>query len=120
MAELYDLVPKGSMFPPYPIVPKTMPNFKVISPYNEMLAYEFLWAQKQSSLKKIAEILSLQAKLPSEVINEITPDMFGSFNQRKDTIKEYIDRKIKSSPSFSLLLKESPQFPDRLLHSTAI
>jgi DNA processing protein len=89
--------------------------FKVISPYNELLAYEFLWAQKHSTLKKIAEILSLQAKLPTEVINDVTPDLFGGFDQRKDTIKEFIDKKIKSTPSFSLLLKESPQFPDRLL-----
>ena len=88
---------------------------KVIFPYNELLAYEFLWAQQHSTLKKIAEILSLQAKLPSEVINEITPDLFGGFDQRKDTIKAYIDKKIKSKPSFSFLLKESPQFPGKLL-----
>jgi DNA processing protein len=79
------------------------------------LAYEYLWAQDRSSQKKIAEMLSLQAKLPSEVINEITPDFFGDFEERKNVIKEYIDTKIKTSPPFSFLLKESPQFPDRLL-----
>ncbi|MDR2049207.1 MAG: DNA-protecting protein DprA [Treponema sp.] len=94
---------------------KSIPDFKVISPYNELLAYEFLWAQKNSTVKKIAEILSLQEKLPSQAINEVTPDLFGGFDQRKDAIKEFIDKKIKSTPSFSLLLKESPQFPDKLL-----
>lgn len=89
--------------------------FKVILPYNELLAYEFLWAQRHSTLKKIAEILSLQEKLPTEAIDNIAPDLFGDFDQRKDTIKEFIDKKIKSAPSFSLLLKESPQFPDKLL-----
>jgi DNA processing protein len=90
-------------------------NFKVISPYNELLAYEFLWAQEHSTFKKIAETLSLKAKLPSEAINETTPDLFGSFDQRKDAIKDFIEEKIKSTPSFSFLLKESPQFPEKLL-----
>jgi DNA processing protein len=90
------------------------PHIKAISPYNELLAYEFLWAQKHSTLKKIAEILALQAKLPTEAINDITPDLFGSFDKRRKTIKEFMDQKIQSSPSFALLLKESPQFPERL------
>ncbi|MDR0731035.1 MAG: DNA-protecting protein DprA [Treponema sp.] len=116
MGELvsYDRVPEFQKIDPFK-PPKSMPAFKAISPYNELLAYEFLWAQKNSSLKKIAMILSLQAKLPSEVINEVTPDLFGGFDQRKDAIKEFIDKKIETSPSFSLLLKESPQFPDKLL-----
>ena len=100
---------------PYRTSPGYTSNFKVISPYNELLAYEFLWAQEKSSLKKMAEFLSTKEKLPSEVISEVTPDLFGDFSQRKDTIKEYIDKKIKSKPSFSLLLKESPQFPNKLL-----
>jgi len=96
-------------------ISKPSPKFRFISPYNELLAYEFLWAQDHSSLKKIAENLSLKEKLPSEVVNEINPDLYGSFNERKDTIKTYIEKKIKSPPSFSFLLKESPQFPDKLL-----
>jgi DNA processing protein len=96
-------------------ISKPSPKFRYISPYNELLAYEFLWAQDHSSLKKIAENLSLKEKLPSEVVNEINPDLYGSFNERKDTIKAYIKKKIKSPPSFSFLLKESPQFPDKLL-----
>jgi DNA processing protein len=111
----YDRVPAPSKVNFYKTDPKPIVNFKYISPYNELLAYEFLWAQDHSSLKKIAEILSLQAKLPSEVINEVTPDLFGDFAQRKDTIKDFIDKKIQSPPSFSFLLKESPQFPDKLL-----
>ena len=102
---------------PTVVSPKPIPSFKVISPYSEMLAYEFLWAQEHSSLKKIAESLSRRQKLPSEVVGEFTPDVFGDFNNRKGAIKEFIDGKIHSSPSFSLLLKESPQFPDRLLHA---
>jgi len=94
---------------------KPMSNFQVISPYNELLAYEYLWAQNNSSLKKISEVLSLKAKLPSEVVNEMTADLYGSFEDRKNDIKEFIDKKIKSPPSFSMLLKESPQFPDKLL-----
>jgi len=111
----YDRVPESSKIDTYMAVPNPMSNFKVISPYKELLAYEFLWAQEHSTLKKISEILSMQAKLPSEVINEVPPDFFGSFEQRKGIIKNYIEKKIKSSPSFSLLLKESPQFPAKLL-----
>jgi DNA processing protein len=110
----YDDISQSSKTNPFKDL-KPMPEFKAISPYNELLAYEFLWAQKQSSLKKIAEILSLQSKLPTEAIHEVTPDLFGSFDQRKSVIKDFIDKKIKSIPSFSLLLKESPQFPDKLL-----
>ena len=113
----YNYVPEAFEIPSYKAVSEPMSNFKVISPYNEMLAYEYLWAQEQSSLKKIAETLSLQAKLPSEVVKEIVPDIYGDFNQRKSIIKKFIDGKIKSPPSFSLLLKESPQFPDRLLNA---
>jgi len=112
---LYDRVSESPKINPHKEVSMSMSNFRVISPYKELLAYEFLWAQEHSNLKKIAEILSFQAKLPSEVINEFSSDLFGSFDQRKDTIKEFIDKKIKSEPSFSLLLKESPQFPDKLL-----
>ena len=97
------------------VVGEFTPNFRVISPYKELVAYEFLWAQENSSLKKIAEILSKQEKLPSEVIKDITPDFFGNFSQRKDAIEEFINKKLKSSPPFSLLLKESPQFPNNLL-----
>jgi hypothetical protein len=75
----YDRVQGSSKINPYRTIPNSMPIFKAISPYNELLAYEFLWAQDHSSLKKIAEILSLQAKLPSEVIDEIEPDLFCSF-----------------------------------------
>ncbi|MDR1956106.1 MAG: DNA-protecting protein DprA, partial [Treponema sp.] len=93
---------------------------KVISLYQELLAYEYLWAQHNASLKKIAEILFFQKKLPSEAIHEIEPDLFGGFNQRKKAIQEYIDKKIYASPPFSILLKGIslkgiPQFPDTLL-----
>jgi DNA processing protein len=108
----YDLVPRQ---PIGTMAEVERSQFRVISPYSELLAYEFLWAQKGSNLKKIAEILSMKEKFPSEVIKEIDPDLFGGFDQRKDTIKEYLDQKIKQSPYFSILLKESPQFPDRLL-----
>ncbi len=90
-------------------------EFRIISPYKELLAYEFLWSQESSSLKKISELLSKKEKLPSEVISEITPDFFGDYAQREHAIKEFITKKIQSSPPFSFLLKESPQFPDRLL-----
>ena len=98
-----------------PFSSQSMYNYKIISPFKELLAYEFLWAQEKSSLKKISEILSKQDKLPSDVINEISPDFFGEFQLRKTTIEDYIKSKIKSSPRFSFLLKESPQYPVKLL-----
>ena len=110
-----DYVQENLKMGPSWVAVKPISNFQAISPYNELLAYEYLWAQNHSSLKKISEVLSLQAKLPSEVVNEMTADLYGGFEERKNTIKEFIDRKIKSPPSFSMLLKESPQFPNKLL-----
>ena len=111
----YDQVSKPINISPLGAASKSEIAIKAISPYTELLAYEFLWAQDHSSLKKMAEILSLHDKLPSEVVNDFTPDLFGSFNQRIDIISEFIEKKIKSPPSFSFLIKESPQFPDKLL-----
>jgi DNA processing protein len=108
-------MPGFALYDDQSTVSTIVPNFKVISPYSELLAYEFLWAQENSTLKQIAAILSKKEKLPSEVVREVTPDLFGDFDQRKEVIKEYIDKKIKVSSPFSVLLKESPQFPDRLL-----
>ena len=97
--------------------PSSPQPFKVISPYRELLAYEFLWAQEKSSLKKISEMLSTKDKLPSDVIKEFASDFFGDYNQRKSAIEDFIKSKIRSSPRFSLLLKESPQFPNKLLEA---
>ena len=94
MSELvtYDQILKPSNVNSFKASSMSVSNIRAISPYNELLAYEFLWAQDHSSLKKIAQFLSLQAKLPSEVVNEIPPDLFGSFDQRIDTIKEFIEK----------------------------
>jgi len=115
VAVCYDRVKDTSKTREILTAQKPILSFQAISPYIELLAYEYLWAQRHSSIKKIAEMLSRQTKLPSEIMKDIVPDLFGSFDSKKDVIKEYIDNKIKTTPVFSMLLKESPQFPDKLL-----
>jgi DNA processing protein len=83
-----------------------------ISPYNELLAYEYLWAKPESSLKKISNLLTRKNIFPSTIANE---ELFSDNTQQTDEIKMFIDKKIKNAPYFSVLLKESPQYPEKLL-----
>jgi DNA processing protein len=86
-----------------------------ISPYNEIIAYEYLWSKSGSSLKTIAEKLSRNDILPSEVVEEEKNALFSDVDQRIDEIRAFIDKKLKVPPHFSMLLKESPQYPEKLL-----
>jgi DNA processing protein len=82
-----------------------------ISPIDELVAYEYLWSKKNSTLKNISDILSKTDKLPSDLLK----DDVELFNNNLETVKEFIYNKIKENPNFSIMLKESPQFPDSLL-----
>ncbi|MDR3311615.1 MAG: DNA-protecting protein DprA [Spirochaetaceae bacterium] len=86
-----------------------------ISPYKELLAYEYLWAKPKSSLKNIAKQLSKKNILPSEIVAKEGNTLFTDAATQTDEIKTYIDQKIRTGPYFSVLLKESPQYPEKLL-----
>ena len=58
-----------------------------ISPYNELIAYEFLYSRKGASLKRIVEETVAAQKLPSEVFYErfgmVTPDDLAAVRRNK-------------------------------------
>jgi DNA processing protein len=86
-----------------------------ISPYKEIIAYEYLWSKPNSSVKTIAEKLSRKDILPSEVVEEEKDALFSDIDRRTGEIRAFIDKKLKIRPHFSALLKESPQYPEKLL-----
>jgi DNA processing protein len=86
-----------------------------ISPYKELIAYEYLWSKPDSSFKIIAEKLSKKDILPSALVEEEKKSFFSDVDQKTSGIKALIDKKLKTCPFFSVLLKESPQYPQRLL-----
>ncbi|MDR1700183.1 MAG: DNA-processing protein DprA [Lachnoclostridium sp.] len=85
-----------------------------ISPYKELLAYEYIWARESSSFKEIANLLSKQDKLPSEVVNELIA-LFKEEDPLYQEVKSLINEKLQKNKNFSILLKESHQYPDKLL-----
>jgi hypothetical protein len=40
------------------------------SPFSELLAYELLWSEHNSSMKQISEVLTKRQILPSQVVME--------------------------------------------------
>jgi DNA processing protein len=86
-----------------------------ISPYKELIAYEYLWSKHGSSFKTIAEKLTRKDILPSAIIEEEKNALFSDIDRQTDEIKAFIDKKLKNFPYFSVLLKESLQYPEKLL-----
>jgi hypothetical protein len=50
-----------------------------ISPYEEMLAYELIWALPEMTLKSITELFSKNKELPSKIVRshceKLTPEL---------------------------------------------
>jgi len=88
-----------------------------ISPYNELIAYEYLWSIPGSSLKNISNQLNRNTSiLPSTILAEEYSFLINDeFIKQKKEIQDFIDQKIQNPPYFSILLKENPQYPDKLL-----
>jgi len=86
-----------------------------ISPYKELVAYEYLWAKPNSSLKSIAEMLTRRDVLPSVVLAEENTALFPESAEKIKEIEVFLEQKLKTDPCFSILLKESPQYPEKLL-----
>ena len=82
-----------------------------ISPYNELIAYEFLYSRKGASLKRIVEETVAAQKLPSEVFYErfgmVTPDDLAE-------VEQYVETKLGS---FSVAINNTPSWPDKLKDS---
>lgn len=87
-----------------------LPEFteKTISPYNEMLAYETLWAESKATLKTIADRFRAHQVLPSQLLRsqgELLPD---------GDLREKIASFLSKKHGFSVALHGSHQYPSGL------
>lgn len=82
-----------------------------VSPYNEMVAYEYLYSLDKSSLKKMTDMTVHSGLLPTEALAE----QFGLFAPEGiDAIEDYLSEKLGS---FSVAVNNTPAWPDKLKHS---
>lgn len=82
-----------------------------VSPYDEMLAYEYLYSLDKSSLKKMTEMTVLSDLLPTQALSQ----QFGLFEpEGMDTIQDYIDEKLGG---FSVAVNNTTAWPDKLRES---
>ncbi len=81
-----------------------MGNFDAVSPFNELIAYETLWAREGSTVKRIAEALK-NTNFPSRA------DFTLADIHTQEIIKEYFEKLPKD---FSVITAESYQYPDKL------
>ncbi|MEG1830953.1 MAG: DNA-processing protein DprA [Raoultibacter sp.] len=86
-------------------------NRVAISPYNEVVAYEYLYSLKSSSLKKITAHTVLQKKLPTEALR----DECGLFEaEGYGEVETFIDEKMGH---FSVAINNTPSWPTKLADS---
>lgn len=80
----------------------------VYSPFDEMIAYEVLCSIKGYTTKKLSELFTERNLLPSDILREEN----GLFDDRsRNEVEKYILPKLGS---FSIMLNNSYQYPDRL------
>lgn len=80
----------------------------VLSPFNELIAYEYLWTDKKASFKNLASIVSTKNILPSQVLQQ--QDLFFD-NEKLSDIKEFLAKNIND---FSVIFKDNIQYPQAL------
>lgn len=83
-----------------------------VSPYQELIALECLYAEDGSSLRKVTQATVLSGKLPSAALRE-RDGLFGD-PERNAAIKAVVDPKIGG---FSVAVNGTPAWPDKLRDS---
>ena len=76
-----------------------------ISPYEEMIAYETLWSQRDQSLKTLADLFKHERALPSQILKR---DLFNEDLQKK--VSEF----LKEKRGFSVSVHGDFQYPQKL------
>lgn len=84
----------------------------VISPYKELVYYEYLWSKEGSTLKKIAEQLTHKKLMPSQIVQQ--DFMFDNNESDIHKIEKFLETRINN---FSVMFKENFQFPQKLLNA---
>lgn len=82
---------------------------RVVSPYDEMMAYEYLYAKEGTSRNRVSRMLSDGGGLPTataEARDGLFPDRSGY-----DEVRSYVEGRLGG---FSILVDGTPQFPGRL------
>ena len=79
-----------------------------ISPKEELLAYEYLYAQRGASLKSVTAATVHAEKLPSEVLREQIGFLVP---EELDVINEFLKKK---SNSFAIAINGTPSYPAKL------
>jgi DNA processing protein len=86
-------------------------NESVVSPYAELVAYEFLYSEENASLKRIADLTVNSKKLPSQAMADrvgmLVPDVVSS-------IENLIDTKLGK---LSVAVSDTPSWPEKLKSS---
>lgn len=80
-----------------------------VSPYDELIAYEYMYSRKGESLRKLANATVRCNKLPSELLEE-RQGLFGLDDDYKDMV-EYIDSKLGTC---SFAINGTYSWPERL------
>ena len=82
-----------------------------VSPYDEMIAYEYLYSLDKSSLKKMTEMTVLAGLLPTEALAErsgmLAPDGL-------DEVRKYVDSKLGD---FFVAVNNTTSWPEKLRDS---
>lgn len=82
-----------------------------VSPYDELLCYEYLYSLEGSSLKKIVESTVLAGRLPHEAFD----DVFGMLPPDDVAdLKGWLDDRIDA---FRVVVNKTPSWPERLSDS---
>lgn len=82
-----------------------------ISPYEEMLAFEYLYSLDKSSLKKITEMTVLSGLLPTQALAQISGMLEP---EGMAEVQEYIKEKLGA---FSVAVNNTTAWPDKLRES---
>lgn len=79
-----------------------------VSPYEEMLAFEYLYSREKSSLKNITEMTVLSNLLPTQALS----NQYGFLEpDGMDEVREYLENKLGG---FSVAVNNTTAWPDKL------
>lgn len=79
-----------------------------VSPYEEMLAYEYLYSDSSATLKKISGKTVGLGKTPSEVLEEESGLLDLRESDRYKEVQETIDHKLGT---FDVIVNGTPSWP---------
>jgi len=84
-----------------------------VSPFEELLGYEYLYSKKGSSLKTISEATFQRSVLPSEAARE-EQGLLHEDDEVYSKVKEFITNVVLEDSQFSVLVNGTYQFPSSI------